>query len=218
MSILKNGIIRKATLDDLDFVVDTIIESEKSGTERCGFANFFGLTEDEARMYLKEMLEEEIDGCEFSIDSFLVVEIDGKVVAASGSWVEGHNSSDLPSSILKANLIGYVLPKEKIAYASSHSSLIDDIQIERTTGALQLEYSYCKKEFRGRGYSLALDLEHMDNSDVKLVETQMYSNNNLSKVLYENMGFEIDSEFISNNEETIKFFPYDRKILMTCHL
>ena len=61
---------RKATLNDVDFLVDTIVAAEKSGTDNFGLAKLFELSEDEMRSYIKAMLEEEVDGCEFSVSSF----------------------------------------------------------------------------------------------------------------------------------------------------
>ncbi|MBQ1654959.1 MAG: hypothetical protein II060_14350, partial [Bacteroidales bacterium] len=84
-------IFRRATIDDIDFVVDVIVNAEKGGTEKFGFANLFGISEREARHLLNEMLEEEIDGCEISINNFVVAEYKGETVAASGGWLEGDN-------------------------------------------------------------------------------------------------------------------------------
>ena len=65
-------IIRPATLDDVEFIATTIIEAEKSSTDKIGPANYFGISESDYRNYLIQMLEEEIDGCELSISSFLI--------------------------------------------------------------------------------------------------------------------------------------------------
>ena len=77
-------IIRKATIGDADFLVTTIIEAEKSSTNNLGLANYFEVTADELRQYLKAILEEEVDGCEFSVSSFIVAEYEGRVVSAKG--------------------------------------------------------------------------------------------------------------------------------------
>ena len=91
--------IRRAAIKDMDFLVDTIVAAEKSGTDNFGLAKLFELSEGEMRTYIKAMLEEEIDGCEFSVSSFLVAEVDEKVVAAFAGWIEGQNEDELPSSI-----------------------------------------------------------------------------------------------------------------------
>ena len=106
-------IIRKATLDDVDFITKVIIEAEKSMTNNFGLANFFEMSEDEIEGYIKQILEEEIDGCEFSLSSFFVAEYDGEPVSALGGWLEGYYD-EMPSEILKSNLVGFVFPKDKV--------------------------------------------------------------------------------------------------------
>lgn len=39
-------VVREATLDDVDFIVTTIIEAEKSSINKIGSANYFEITED----------------------------------------------------------------------------------------------------------------------------------------------------------------------------
>ena len=104
-------IFRKATVDDVGFLVDVIVNAEKSGTDKFGLANLFGISEQEARNIISELLEEEIDGCEFSISSFVVAEYDGVPVSAFAGWIEGENEDDMPSGLLKSNLLAYYLPE-----------------------------------------------------------------------------------------------------------
>ena len=52
-------IIRKATLNDVEFIADVIIEAEKSMTNNFGLANFFEMTESEIRKCIIQILEEE---------------------------------------------------------------------------------------------------------------------------------------------------------------
>ena len=65
-------VIRKATLQDVDFLADVIIGAEKSFTQNLGLANFFEISEERAKELLIAMLEEEVDGCEFSVSSFFI--------------------------------------------------------------------------------------------------------------------------------------------------
>ncbi len=144
-------IFRHATVNDIDFIVDTIVAAEKSGTDNFGLANLFEVTEAEMRNYIKEMLEEEIDGCELSLSSFIVAEYEGEAVAAFGGWIEGRNEDDMPSALLKANLINYYLPKEKVLASMAKADIVKPLQIDREQGTYQLEYSYTKPEYRGNG-------------------------------------------------------------------
>ena len=79
---MNDFILRPATIYDAPFLAETIIEAEKSGTDKLSYSTIFGLTEDEVHKYLIDILEEEIDGCELSISSFTIAESKGKVAAA----------------------------------------------------------------------------------------------------------------------------------------
>lgn len=207
-------VLRKACLDDINFLVETIWEAEKSNSDKCGFANFFGLSEIEAKHYITEMLEEEIDGCEFSVDSFMLAIKNGVPVAAAGGWIEGDNSSNQSSSILKANLIGFILPNENIDISIQNSSLAEGLQIVRTLGTLQIEYVYCKPEVRGQGITKTLLKELMKSHKGKDVEIQVYGENFSAIALYEALGFKILKKSESRNPETIQIFPSNIKCLM----
>lgn len=86
------------------------------------------------RNYIKGMLEEEVDGCELSLSSFLVAEVEGEVVAAFGGWIEGKNEDEMPSALLKANLINYYLPKENVLASMEKSDIVKPLQIDREEG------------------------------------------------------------------------------------
>ena len=66
---MNEHIIRSATIDDISFLVETIIEAEKSGTDRLSYSTVFGLSNEDTHKYLNDMLKEEIDGCELSVSS-----------------------------------------------------------------------------------------------------------------------------------------------------
>ena len=87
-------------------------------------AKLFELSEEQFRGYIAQMLEEEIDGCDFSISSFIIAEYEGKPVATFGGWIEGVNEDEMPSSLLKSNLIGYTIPLENIKKAQEKSQTI----------------------------------------------------------------------------------------------
>ncbi|MBL0043474.1 MAG: hypothetical protein IPP33_03350 [Flavobacteriales bacterium] len=145
---MKGPSIREAILSDGDFLASAIISAEKSGTERLGLAALCGLSEERLRPLLGSMLAEEVDGCEFSVSSFLIAEIDGQQAAAVAGWVEGF-SDDVPSMILKANLLAFTFPAECLARLRSHSSAVKDLQIEREPGSLQIEYVHVDDAHRG---------------------------------------------------------------------
>ena len=209
-------IIRKATIDDIGFLVTTIIEAEKSSTDNLGLANYFEISEAELRRYLTNILEEEIDGCEFSISSFLVAEYDGKVVSAKGGWLEGSNEDGLPSSLLKSNLISYYLPKESILKAQAKWEIVKDIQIEREWGAYQWEYSYTVPEHRGHHLVPLINEQHIKLAKelgAKKIQGHVFAHNQRILKVYGRCVFRIVRRCSSTNPLIKKYYP-DNTILL----
>ena len=213
----KSYVIRKASIHDIDFIVTTIIEAEKSSTNKLGLANLFDITEEELRQYLKSILEEEVDGCEFSISSFIVAEFEGQVVSAKGGWLEGKNEEELSSSVLKSNLVSYYFPKEKILKAQKKLEIVQDIQIEREWGAYQWEYAYTAPEHRGHHLVPKINEIHIQQAKelgAKKIQGHVFANNYNSLRAYERSGFKIVKKFTSTNPLTKEFYPDDTILLL----
>lgn len=210
-------IIRKATLDDVDFLVTTIIEAEKSSTNNLGLANYFEVSEEELRQYLIEILEEEIDGCELSISSFIVAEYEGKVVSAKGGWLEGDNEDEQPSSVLKSNLIQFHLPMEKVLNAQNKWEIVKDIQIEREWRTYQWEYSYTVPEHRGHHLVPRINEVHIQQAielGVKKIQGHVFAHNEKILKVYERCGFKVAKRYTSSHPLTKKYYPDNTILLM----
>lgn len=213
----KDIIIRRATIDDIDFLVDTIIAAEKSGTDNFGLAKLFEISEEEMREYIKAMLDEEIDGCEFSISSFIVAEANGVVIAAFAGWIEGENEDELPSAILKSNLVGYSLPVEKVKNSQSKSDIVRPLQIEREEGTYQLEYSYTIPDYRGKGIlGRIIDAHEQEavSNGVHKIQVHVFDNNPSAIRSYEKKGFKVAKRYESIHPNTSLFFPSNIELLM----
>ena len=61
----KDYSIRRATINDVNFLADVVINAEKSMSDNLGLAKFFEVSEEQLRSHLISMFNEEIDGCEF---------------------------------------------------------------------------------------------------------------------------------------------------------
>lgn len=213
-------IIRRATINDIDFILDTIVAAEKSGTDNFGLANLFEVSESEMRNYIKGMLEEEVDGCELSLSSFLVAEVEGEVVAAFGGWIEGKNEDEMPSALLKANLINYYLPKEKVLASMEKSDIVKPLQIDREEGAYQLEYSYTKPEYRGKGIMKAIIEQHISEYQATAamgggkIQVHVFENNPSAIRTYTKCGFSITKKYESKDGRVLKYFPSNVELLM----
>lgn len=210
--------IRKATLEDIPFITKTIMEAEKSMTDNLGLAKFFEL--DEATIYklIVQILKEEVDGCEFSLSSFMVVTYDGEVVAAMGGWLEGVEDG-MSSGILKSNLIGYFFPKDNIAKTRGKSDIIKDIQIGREMGTYQLEYSFVDEKHRGKRLINRLMAEHLKFAketypDVKKAQLHVFENNPAIIKVHERSGYRIKQRHESNHSDILQYMPGNVKLLM----
>jgi len=211
-------IIRQATLADVSFLADVIMFAEKSNSNKFGLATLFGLSEAEVKKYLISILREEIYGCEFSISSFLIAELDHQPAAAIGGWIEEWGDEQ-PSKILKANLIASTFPVESMKVIRSHAELIKDIQIEREKHTLQLEYAYVLPEHRGKNLIQSLMQKHIDNALLKFpalvkCHLQVFGNNDTATKAYGKLGFQIIRKYVSGNKDILNFLPYSEKCLM----
>ena len=210
-------VTRKATTKDIPFLVDTITEAEKSGTEILSYSTVFGLTELEIKNYLKLMLAEEVENSELSVSSFLVAEKDGVVVAALSAWIEGFGG--MSSSILKGNLLTYFFPKQCFERAAKINNVIKDIHIEYIPNSIQIGAGYVAKEFRRNGLLGMLNREIIESlanaiKGEKVIYAQIFTLNLPSIKIYEKAGFDIILTKKSNNEEILKYLPSNEKILL----
>lgn len=209
-------VIRQATLDDVEFLVTTIIEAEKSSTNNLGLANYFEVTEEELRRYLKAILEEEIDGCELSVSSFIIAEYEGTPVSTRGGWMEGRNEDEQPSSVLKSNLISYHFPMDKILNAQKKWEIVKDIQVEREWNTYQWEYSYTVPEYRGHHLVPRINEMHIQQAlelGAKKIQGHVFANNIKSLKAYERSGFKVVRSYTSNHPLTKEYYP-DNTILL----
>ncbi|MDB9721371.1 GNAT family N-acetyltransferase, partial [Winogradskyella sp.] len=174
--------LRTANIFDINFLSKVIIEAEKSGSDKIGLAKVFNLTESELQNYLIQILDEEVDGCEFSISSFVIAEFNDEPVAAFGGWIENENEDNQPSYILKSNLIGYIFPQEKLMELKKNQEVIKDILIEREPHSHQLEYAYVDSNHRGMGLinkiiNELLKIAKEKNPSLKKSQVQVFENN-----------------------------------------
>lgn len=212
-------VFRSATAGDIDFLVETIIQAEKSFTGSCGLANHFGISEEDLRDYLVQMFDEEIDGCEFSLSSFIVVEYEGQTVAAMGGWLEGVNEDNMPSAILKSNLIQCIMPTEAILKAKENIPITRELSIKRQEGTYQLEYTYVLPKHQGQMLIQSLMEEHIKRAKsfgphVKIMQAHAFEENKVIVLINKMMGFKISSRVKATNPRILEFYPYDTMVLL----
>jgi ribosomal protein S18 acetylase RimI-like enzyme len=208
---------RCATIDDIPFLVDTIIEAEKSGTDRLTYSTIFGISEEEARKYLALMLSEEVDGCELSISSFILAEADNQIVAAVAAWIEGIEG--LPSTVLKGNLLKYILPGEAILRASSLNAIVKELHIEYIPNSIQIGLVYVSASYRGQNLACLLIDEQINrllqrNVKPTGIYVQVFGNNLPAIKAYEKANFRKVMDKASFHKDILNYMPAYNKILM----
>jgi len=213
-----NYSFRKANINDAGFLADVIIGAEKSMTSNMGLARIFDLSEMDIKKYIIAMLEEEADGCEFSISSYFIVQYNDKLVAASGGWLECYYDN-MPSSLVKSNLIGFTLPRESVLKAQNKFEIVKGLQFIREKGAYQLEYLYVDPDHRGKELSQQLLQMHFDyarqlDPGIKKAQAQPYESNKSSIRMLEKSGFRSVQWFTSQHDEVLNYLPFNVKILM----
>jgi len=205
-------IVREANINDIDFIIEAIIEAEKSGSKTLSYSTVFNLGETELKKIFRAMLEEEIDGCEFSITSYLIAEKNNEIAGTIGAWVENKNN---PSSFIKSNLLGYFLPKSSLVYASSEAKVTSDLIIDHVENALSLVIVYIRPSHRGHHLFELLTNEHIKrNEGINELSIQVMSNNLFAINSYEKYGFRKSFEIGSGNEKIKHFLPYNKKMLL----
>jgi len=212
---------RRASLLDIDFVIDTIIEAEKSGTNILSYSEIFEISENEVRNYLKLALEEEINGCELSISSFILAEMDKKIAGAVSVWLEG--AEGLSSSVLKGNLLSYVMPNDLLMKAKMKAEYIKDAHIDYQVKTFQLGLVYVCEEFRGlqlakKMIDFAIEMLNELYADIQKMQVQVFTNNTSAIKAYEKAGFKITTTKTSYHSKTPLFLPSNQKVLMELKL
>lgn len=210
-------LLRKAVTNDIPFLVDIIIAAEKGRSDKLSYSTLFNIPEDKVKELIINMFEEEVDGCELSLSSFLVIEYKGEPIAGSGSWIEGYGGC-LPSTTLKSNLISFTFGKESIEFLQTKSHIIKDVLIDREPLALQLEYFHVSDKHIGKGLDDELMKKMEENAieiypELKKAQCQIFKNNVFAIKILLRHGYKIVKSYKSDNEEIFDYLPYNDKCL-----
>ncbi len=214
--MLENLNIRQATFNDIEFVIEAIIESEKSGTDVISSCRIFGLTEDKFKEVLREVLaQDDIEGYDYCLSGFIIAEKNGEYVGALGSFYE---NSETPSGRIKATILFQYLDKSKMKEISKNSRIIKGITPGREPGCLQLEHGYVREQYRRKGIFLTLIKENIKRNlgmySFSKVQGILFKDNYKSYNAHLKFGYKVVDERRVNDSEIFNFFPYDTKVLM----
>ena len=210
-------IFRAATVSDIPFLVTTIIEAEKSGTDKLPYSTIFGLTEEEVRVSLEDILLEEIDGCELSLSSFIVAESDGQTAGALSAWIEGDDG--IPSTVVKGNLLHHILPKKCLERGFALNAILYELHIKYVPGTIQIGAIYVAEKFRGFNLSGLLTLEMIsrltkNKPELKAIYSHVFSCNEPALRANEKLNYKVVQTLEATNEEILNYLPSNKKFEM----
>lgn len=214
--MLSNLIVRKATPLDVDFIAETIVEADKSGTPISSMSNILSISEKEYRTILTKILaEDDVEGQEFSLSGFLVADLHGEPIGALGSWIE--MATGVPSHILYSTILLHQLDREKIPLVLAHFRITRELNFRKESGCIIFEYGYVKKAYRRRGVFTRLMIESIKkhyptDSVIPKVQGSVFTANYPSLSANKKLGFQVVETKISENEELKKLFPYNEKV------
>lgn len=214
MSVLH---IRPATEADVPFLVWVVKTAEASGTDVISYQRLFDLTDTELDDLLTNALAEEVDGCDLSYQNYVVAEWMGERVGACAAWIEADDYA--PSHLIKGQMLAWVLGNDRLQAAREKIDLINEVNVLRDPGTLQLESFAVVPEHRGKGITRAMIQHHIDQYKNKRPELQyaqiaMMSSNLQGLRAYEKAGFQLLKQMHSVNPRVRELLPGTGKILL----
>jgi ribosomal protein S18 acetylase RimI-like enzyme len=208
--------IRRATADDIPFLVEAIREAEKAGTATLSYCRIFGLELSELEAALRAMLREDLTGQELCISGFLLAEDHHQPAAACCAWVE--EADGISSSLLKANLLLQYLDRERILAAKPAFEQLAALTISRLPGAIQIESVYVRESHRGRGLAGKLIDRHIEQLAASAPERKaqviLTASNHNAIAAYTRAGFVRAAERHSEDESLLALVPSLGKLLL----
>lgn len=208
---------RKAVETDIDFITEGIIHAEMSGGAILPYTAIFGLSVLETKTLIKAVMEEEIEGQEWHLPNFTILELNGEPASCLSSWVEGITGPG--SGMLKAQAMAWILG-EKWTGASQKLACLKSAQLPRIQQALQLECIYTKKEFRGQRLASNLiencmNVSATSSNKPKMAEIQLLSNNEVAMRSYTKCGFLFRAEATSPDPEILNLLAHHTRVSLT---
>lgn len=209
--------IRLAKIKDIDFLVEAVIEAEKSSTDMCSSCNIFSITENEFADILKKVFQENIEGHEYCHQGYLIAEVNNEYAGALGSWIE--EKSGYPSGLLKANLLMNFIDKSKLIEVNRKTQIIKGLHFSKAKNSIQLEHGYTREKFRRQGVFSKLIKETIkynfeSNPGVTKVQGVLFKGNYKSYNAHLKLKFRISDEKQVDNPDILKIMPYNSKVMM----
>lgn len=208
--------IRRASTADVPFLIETICEAEKAGSDCLSYCRIFDLDEAAFGGVLDSMLREDLEGQELCISGFLIAESCGVDVGACCAWVEGATGAS--SAVIKANLLLHTIDPQRVRAAQVHFRKLEEIYIARASGAIQVESVYVRAAGRGRGIA-GLLIEHhlaelLRTCTAGKAQVILTASNHAARAAYTRAGFIPAVERWGSDASLLALVPDRGKVLM----
>ncbi|MCL5029597.1 MAG: hypothetical protein M1480_11355 [Bacteroidetes bacterium] len=214
--MIENLSIRQATFEDINFIIETIIEADKSSTDKISICNIFSLTKDEYKELLRNILLSGFENNEFSLKGFLIIKNKSNKFGALCSWVEGIDG--IANNIISSNLILSFINRERLNNIKENMHLANSLSLDREQNVIQFEYGYVIENQRRKKIFTTLIVEsirkHFNSGHQAKVQTILYRDNYKSFLAFEKLGFKVKAERKNEDSDIYKIFSYNSKVLM----
>lgn len=208
---------KQAGIGDIPFVIEAIIESEKSGSDKISSCNIFELSEDSYKGILTDILMQNIENYDYYLSGFLIAELGREYIGALGSWLEAPD--DNPSGMIKASVLFQYLDKSKMKSVSLNTRIVKGLALTREKNTLQLEHGYVREKYRRRGVFTGLLKESIiknfdEYNGFEKVQGILFKDNYKSYKALLKFGYEVIREKKVDDPKILKIFSYNSKVLM----
>jgi ribosomal protein S18 acetylase RimI-like enzyme len=193
--------VRKATEQDIYFIASIILLAESTGYELTTYAKMFNTTNDELLSVVAKMITNDSDGHPLCWRSYFIACYDGVPAGALSAYVEGEMGD---SNHLMTGALMSTFSREQLKTAFQFLALYKDIQLKKNNGVLQIDCVATLENYSGKGVFGALlgaVERHYSEKGIKQAEIQVWLKNKHAFAVYENKGYKIIAERISQHDQ-----------------
>lgn len=199
--------IRKATKEDIPFIVNAIMEIERF-FDTDTFSNLFGSEHEETKSYLEAFFGDiENFDTELSLNSYAIAQIDNRIVGCCSLIFTNKNYYQN-----KAELFPVHLNQKHLENFIQNVKTLPEIKTISENKHF-IEYIYTIPNYRGQGVAkkmIDFQLDILKNKDVYI---NVLENNTSAINYYKNLGFKDFQTILIDNLDH-RIFPSPRKLVL----
>ncbi len=180
--------IRKAEINDIPFLIQSVFQSEKIGTDIISYCTLFDIPENTLSEQLNEAFIEDFEILPWSLNHWYVsVNERDTPIAALAYWREPEISN---SEIQKFQYLSFI-NKNKVTQPDfmNRYDLLKQIAINREPNHYQFDFLFTEDEYRGQGIMFNMMNVLINESSSSNFQIQVLESNSKAKKLYERIGF-----------------------------